>query len=118
MVVEDDEDVRAYTIACMQELGYRVVHAPDGASALRVYESLNEPVALLFTDVVMPEMSGKELAMRLSELQPDLRVLYTSGYTRNAIVHGGRLDPGVEMLGKPFTLSDLSEKLQNILGGD
>ncbi len=116
MVVEDDEDVRAYTITCMQELGYRVAHAPDGVSALRIYESLNEPVALLFTDVVMPEMSGKELAMRLSERQPDLRVLYTSGYTRNAIVHGGRLDPGVEMLGKPFTLSDLSEKLRKILG--
>lgn len=118
MVVEDDEDVRAYTIACMQELGYRVVHAPDGSSALRVYADLKEPIALLFTDVVMPEMSGKELATRLSAKQPDLRVLYTSGYTRNAIVHGGRLDPGVEMLGKPFTLDDLSEKLRKVLSND
>jgi PAS domain S-box-containing protein len=115
LVVEDDDDVRAYTVECLRELGYRVLEAHDGPTALRLLERQTEPVDLLFTDVVMPGMSGRELADAAREKQPLLRVLYTSGYTRNAIVHGGRLDAGVEMVAKPFTYSALAQKVRDVL---
>ncbi len=115
LVVEDDADVRAYTVSILRELGYRVMEAHDGASALRLLERRGETVALLFTDVVMPGMSGGELAAKAREIRPDLKVLFTSGYTRNAIVHGGRLDPGVEMISKPFTYQALARKVRDVL---
>ncbi len=115
LVVEDDEDVRSYTVDCLRELGYRVSEAPDGPTALALVEKLATQPDLLFTDVVMPEMSGQELATRLRERQSGLRVLYTSGYTRDAIVHGGRLDAGVEMIAKPFTYTALAQKLRDVL---
>jgi CheY-like chemotaxis protein len=115
LVVEDDDDVRAYTAECLRELGYEVIEAHDGTSALRVLEREDEQIDLLFTDVVMPGMTGRELADQAREKRPDLKVLYTSGYTRNAIVHGGRLDEGVEMIGKPFTYATLSEKVADVL---
>jgi PAS domain S-box-containing protein len=115
LVVEDDDDVRAYTVECLRELGYRVIEAHDGPSALRLMERQGQPVDLLFTDVVMPGMSGRELADLARERHPGLRVLYTSGYTRNAIVHGGRLDPGVEMIAKPFTYAALAQKVRDML---
>ncbi len=115
LAVEDDDDVRSYTVECLRELGYRVLEAHDGPSALRLVERSEETIDLLFTDVVMPGMSGRELADELRRKQPDLRVLYTSGYTRNAIVHGGRLDEGVEMIPKPFTYQALGEKLRDVL---
>ena len=115
MVVEDDDDVRTYTVECLRELGYRVLEAHDGPAALRLLERQEQPIDLLFTDVVMPDMTGRELADKARELQPDLRVLYTSGYTRNAIVHGGRLDEGVEMIVKPFTFATLAEKIADVL---
>jgi len=115
LVVEDDDDVRAYTVEILRELGYRVLEAHDGPSGLRLLERQGEPIDLLFTDVVMPGMSGAELAIAARHLQPDLRVLYTSGYTRNAIVHGGRLDPGVEMISKPFTYSAVASKIRDVL---
>ena len=115
MVVEDDDDVRTYTVECLRELGYRVLEAHDGPAALRLLERQEKPIDLLFTDVVMPGMTGRELADQARELQPDLRVLYTSGYTRNAIVHGGRLDEGVEMIVKPFTFATLAEKVADVL---
>ncbi len=91
LVVEDDDDVRAYSAECLRELGYQVLEAHDGPSALRVLDREEQCIDLLFTDVVMPEMTGRELADQAREKRPDLKVLYTSGYTRNAIVHGGRL---------------------------
>ena len=94
LVVEDDDDVRAYTVEILRELGYRVLEAHDGPSALRLIERQDRLIDLMFTDVVMPGMSGRELADRARAVQPELKVLYTSGYTRNAIVHGGRLDAG------------------------
>jgi CheY-like chemotaxis protein len=115
VVVEDDDDVRAYTVECLRELGYRVLEAHDGPSALRLLERQTMPVDLLFTDVVMPGMSGQELADEARKRQPELRVLYTSGYTRNAIVHGGRLDAGVEMIAKPFTYAALAQKVRDSL---
>ena len=115
LVVEDDDDVRAYTVNVLRDLGYRVIEAHDGLSALRLLERQGAPVELLFTDVVMPGMSGRELADEARKIQPDLRVLYTSGYTRNAIVHGGRLDAGVEMIAKPFTADALAQKVRDML---
>jgi PAS domain S-box-containing protein len=115
LVVEDDDDVRAYSVECLRELGYRVLEAHDGSAALRLLERQEQPIDLMFTDVVMPGMTGRELADFAREKQPDLRVLYTSGYTRNAIVHGGRLDEGVEMISKPFTYATLAEKVADIL---
>jgi CheY-like chemotaxis protein len=115
LVVEDDDDVRAYTVDCLRELGYRVLEAHDGPSALRLLERQETPVDLLFTDIVMPAMTGRELADEAQKRQPRLRVLYTSGYTRNAIVHAGRLDPGVDMIAKPFTFEALSEKVRDAL---
>jgi PAS domain S-box-containing protein len=115
LVVEDDDDVRAYTVEILRELGYRVLEAHDGPSALRLLERQEAPIDLLFTDVVMPGMSGRELADKARSHQPDLKVLYTSGYTRNAIVHGGRLDSGVEMIAKPFTYQGLAQKITDVL---
>ena len=115
LIVEDDDDVRTYTVESLQELGYHVLEAPDGPSALRLMENHQGPIDLLFTDVVMPGMSGRELADEARLIQPSLRVLYTSGYTRNAIVHGGRLDQGVEMIMKPFTFEELAQKVRDML---
>ena len=115
LVVEDDPDVRDYTIEMVGDLGYSVVSASDGASALRLLDSHRE-VALLFTDVGLPGgMNGRQLAERALRRLPRLKVLYTTGYARNAIVHQGRLDPGVEVVFKPFTYSDLAAKIRQIL---
>jgi PAS domain S-box-containing protein len=115
LVVEDDNEVRAYSAEILSELGYRVIEAADGSAALRVIEQRETTIDLLFTDVVMPGMSGRELSDAARQLRPDLKILYTSGYTRNAIVHGGRLDSGVELLAKPFTFQDLAQRIRELL---
>jgi PAS domain S-box-containing protein len=115
LVVEDDVDVRGYTVECLQELGYRVLEAHDGPSALHQLERFDGKIDLLFTDVVMPRMSGAELTAETRRLQPGLKVLYTSGYTRNAVDHNGRLDPGIEMIAKPFTFESLAQKVRDVL---
>ncbi|WP_419730314.1 response regulator [Lichenicola sp.] len=115
LVAEDHDGVRETVIAMLAELGYRVLKARDGEGALTVLES-GVPVDLLFTDVVMPgAMRGPELAARARQLLPRLAVLFTSGYTENAIVHGGRLDAGVELLSKPYTREALARKLRQVL---
>lgn len=99
----------------MQDLGYRVFEAADGPSGLRILEERND-VDLLFTDVVLPGgMTGAQLAARATAAQPELQVLFTTGYARNAIVHQGRLDSGVHLLTKPFSFADLASKVREIL---
>ena len=114
-VVEDDDDVRTFTVESLRNLGYTVIEAPDGAAALQVLDGRETSIDLLLTDVVMPGMSGRELADEARRRQPDLKVLFTTGYARNAIVHGGRLDPGVELLPKPFSYPALAAKVRDLL---
>jgi len=115
LVVEDDDDVRAYSVESLRDLGYRVLEAPDGTAALRLLE--REPkIDLLFTDVVLPGgMTGAQVAARAQERRSDLKVLYTTGYARNAIVHQGRLDKGVDLITKPFSFPDLAAKVRDVL---
>jgi PAS domain S-box-containing protein len=116
LVCEDDADVRAYSVDVLQELGYRVLEATDGPSALRALQRGGERVDLLFTDVVLPGgMTGAVLAEKAREARPGLKVLFTTGYARNAIVHHGRLDPGVELITKPFSYNDLSARIRDLL---
>jgi PAS domain S-box-containing protein len=115
LVVEDDSDVRAYSADTLRELGYHVLEAPNGAAALNMLNS-NPNVAVLFTDIGLPgRMNGRQLAEEARKRFPNLKVLFTTGYARDAIVHEGRLDPGVELLTKPFTQSALGERLRDIL---
>lgn len=114
LVVEDDEHVRSMTAESLRELGYTVLQAASGMEALLLLEE-NAAVDLIFTDIVMPQMSGRQLADAVSEKWPTIRVLYTTGYTRNAIVHNGVLDHGVSLLAKPFSLEQLAHKIREVL---
>ncbi|HET6486830.1 MAG TPA: ATP-binding protein, partial [Spirochaetia bacterium] len=115
LLVEDEESVRRFTEAVLKGKGYRVVAASTAAEALTYMGSPHDEVALLVTDVVMPRMSGKDLAERLALTWPRLRVLYLSGYTGNVIVHHGVLDSGIDFLQKPFRVNDLLVKVREIL---
>lgn len=114
MVVEDEDRVRVVSAEALRELGYTVVEASGPNEAIKLIEG-GQQLSLLFTDVVMPEMSGRQLVDILRKRNPTLKVLYTTGYTRNAIVHNGILDPGTQLLPKPFSLEDLAEKVRAIL---
>ncbi len=115
LVVEDDEDVRGTVVEMLQDLGYRVLKAKNAHSALAIVES-GVAVDLLFTDVVMPgPLRSPELARKARERLPNIAVLFTSGYTENAIVHGGRLDAGIELLSKPYTREALARRLRHVL---
>ncbi len=115
LVVEDDDEVREVAVSMLTELGYRVVKARDAASALVVVDS-GIPIDLIFTDVMMPGMlRSPDLARKAKERLPNVAVLFTSGYTQNAIVHGGRLDPGVDLLAKPYTREALARKIRHVL---
>ncbi len=116
LVVEDDEDVRIHALASLRELGYTVIEAIDGSVALQILDARND-ISLLFTDVGLPGgMNGRQLADEARRRQPGLPVLFTTGYARNAIVHQGRLDPGVELITKPFTYADLAATVHRIIG--
>ncbi len=114
MLVEDNDDVRAYSRMILSELGYRVLEATEAESALAILAS-DQRVDLLFTDVVLPGRSGRVLADEAARLRPGLKVLYTTGYSRNAIVHHGRLDPGVQLITKPFTFEQLAGRVRDVL---
>ena len=114
LVAEDDEDVRGTVVEILTGLGYRTLTAGDAASALTIVNS-GIPIDLLFTDVVMPgPLRSPELARKARERLPDIAVLFTSGYTENAIVHGGRVDAGVDLLGKPYTREALAQKIRHV----
>jgi CheY-like chemotaxis protein len=114
LVVEDNDDVRAYSTMILSELGYTVIEAPEADAALKVLRS-DQRVDLLFTDVVLPGKSGRVLADTAQEIRPGLKVLYTTGYSRNAIVHQGRLDAGVQLISKPFTFEQLAARVRDLL---
>jgi len=115
LVLEDDDDVRTYSVEILRELGYRVVEAHDGPSALRLLER-QARVDLLFSDVVLPGgMTGAQVAQEARKLRPELKVLFTTGYARNAIIHHGRLDKGVMLITKPFSSADLAVKIRSVL---
>ena len=119
LVCEDDDKVRAYTVDVLKELGYRVMEADNGAAALQALETASEPIDLLFTDVILPGgMTGADIAQQARAQQPGLRILFATGYARNAIIHHGRLDPGVELLTKPFTYAELATKVREMLDRD
>lgn len=114
LVVEDEPGVRQFSVDALTELGYHVLEAESGAKALRLIENHPE-IMLLFTDVVMPEMNGAKLVEAARALRPDLKILFTTGYTRNAVVHNGKLDEGVELISKPFSLEALAAKVRAVL---
>ena len=115
LLVEDDISVRQYVTLLLKDLGYRVTSAENGIQALEIIQQ-TEDIELLFTDIVMPGgLNGRQLAEKALALRPHLKVLYTSGYTENAIVHHGRLDRGVELLSKPYRRQDLAEKVRKVL---
>jgi CheY-like chemotaxis protein len=114
LVVEDNDGVRAYSVDILKELGYRVFEAGNAETALKLLEQLDR-IDLLFTDVILPGDNGRVLADRARALRPDLKVLFTTGYSRNAIVHHGRLDSHLHLISKPFTFNELAAKLRELL---
>ncbi len=115
LLVEDDEYVRRFAQDQLADLGYRVLPMKNGADALECLQQVPD-IDLLFTDVVMPGgISGRELAEQARKLRPGLKVLYTSGYTENSIVHQGRLDKGVQLLNKPYRRIELAQKIRAVL---
>jgi signal transduction histidine kinase/CheY-like chemotaxis protein len=114
LVVEDNPDVRSYSVTSLAELGYRVLQASDAEAAL-AFVSSDQRIDLLFTDVVLPGRTGRMLADEAATIRPGLKVLFTTGYSRNAIVHHGRLDPGVRLLQKPFTFDQLATRVREVL---
>ncbi len=116
LVVEDDERVRLVSVEALRELGYTVLAAAHGREALALIET-GQPVTLLFTDVVMPEMTGTQLAERARARLPGLKVLFTTGYTCDVAVNNGVLDAGMQLLSKPFTLDQLAARVRSVLDG-
>jgi CheY-like chemotaxis protein len=113
-LIEDDHDVRAAVVGMLTDLGYLVIEAANPDEALRVLQA--SKAALLFTDVVMPgSMTTKQMVEQALRLQPGIKVLFTSGYTQNAIIHHGRLDEGVHLISKPYKRDQLARKLRSLL---
>ena len=115
LIVEDDYDVRAYLTDVLRGLGYGVVAASNGTIALDILARDNLRVDLMLTDVVMPGMTGRDLAREVAKLRPELRTVYMTGYSRNAVTHHGQLDPNLDVLQKPVTQSDLAMRIREAL---
>ncbi|HLH98811.1 MAG TPA: PAS domain S-box protein [Xanthobacteraceae bacterium] len=115
LVVEDDKDLRAYLIEILRDLNYGAIAAQDAVAALGILEQPDIRVDLLLTDVVMPGMNGRELANRALQLRPGLKILFMSGYSRNAVVHQGRVDRGVNLIQKPVSMSELAARIRDAL---
>jgi signal transduction histidine kinase/CheY-like chemotaxis protein len=117
LVVEDEAGVREIAVAILRSLGYRVLEAADGDEGLLVFGAHAAEIDMLLTDVVLPgKVRGRELAERITAMRPEVKVLFMSGYTENSIVHHGRLDEGVQLLGKPFKREQLARKVAEVLG--
>jgi CheY-like chemotaxis protein len=114
LVVEDHDGLREYSAGVLRELGYNVLEAANAEAGLRLLEDKPD-VDLLFTDVVLPGLNGRQLADQALKIVPQLKVLFTTGYTRNAIVHDGRLDEGVTLVTKPFTYTAIASKVRMVL---
>jgi CheY-like chemotaxis protein len=114
LVVEDDPNVRAYVVEALSSVGYCVVEAVDAEAALTLLAS-NTKVQLMLTDVVMPGMNGRALADAVRQSHPSVKTLFMTGYSRNAIVHQGRLDPGVSLIQKPFSQASLAARIRSML---
>jgi PAS domain S-box-containing protein len=115
LLVEDEENLRRLARQSLENQGYRVIDAPDGATAIQISQAHKGPIHLLLTDVIMPGMNGRELADKVAPTRPEMRVLYMSGYTENHIGHNGTLDEGITLLQKPFTLPALKAKVREML---
>lgn len=115
LLVEDESAVRELVAQILGELGYTVLKAANGQEALALAQAHSAPIHLLLTDIVMPEMGGKMLAEQLAEISPETRVLFTSGYADNAIVHHGALEEGVVFIQKPFSPAGLARKVRQVL---
>ena len=116
-MVEDAAPVRTVMRQGLERYGYTVLEAPDGDTALQLAAKHHGPIHLLLTDVVMPGVSGRQLADQLVRLRPGIKVLYASGYTDDAIIHHGILEPGIAYLQKPFTRDALALKVREVLDG-
>jgi len=116
LVVEDEQRVRHFAVDALRELGYTAISAASPAEALAALNAQPE-ITMLFTDIVMPDMTGRQLADEARALRPDLPVLFTTGYTRNAVVHNGMVDIGVAFLAKPYSMGDLARKVRDVLDG-
>ena len=114
LVVDDEAIVRQFSVDALTDLGYRVLEAAGAKEAFEILENHPE-IDLLFTDIIMPEMNGRKLADLVKQIRPALPVVFTTGYTRNAVVHNGVVDHGVELIGKPFTLEELASRIRAIL---
>nr|WP_258766913.1 response regulator [Bradyrhizobium arachidis] len=115
LVVEDDADLRTYVSDVLRDLNYRVLSAGSAQAALTILLQEGQQIDLLLTDVVMPGINGRELGRRAVQIRPKLKILYMTGYSRNAVVHQGRLDEGVDLLEKPVTQARLALKVRELL---
>ena len=115
LVAEDSAEVLDYSCKILTSLGYRILTASSGEEALQVAEAHTGEIQLLMTDVILPGMNGRQIADRLTELYPGLKVLYCSGYTENSIVHHGVLNPELHFIKKPFNKLTLSQKIRSVL---
>jgi PAS domain S-box-containing protein len=118
LLVEDETHLRRLARQYLETQGYKVLEAEDGAAALQIVDGYQGAIDLLLTDVIMPGMNGRELATNIAKLLPDIRVLYMSGYTENAIGHDGTLDAGVNLLQKPFSLPALKDRVREVLDSE
>lgn len=118
LLVEDELNLRRLACQFLETQGYKVLEAADGAAAVQICAAHKGDIDLLLTDVIMPGMNGRDLAKRIASLRPTIKVLYMSGYTENTISHNGTLDPGVNLLQKPFNLQSLKEKVREVLDAE
>ena len=118
LIVEDDDALRNITKRILQKYGYAILEAEDGENALNLSETIERPIHLLLTDLVMPVMSGTDLAEKLQSIRPETRVIYMSGYTDNSIVHHGILRHDINFIKKPFSPESLGKKVRHVLDKD